>query len=131
MYKIYLLISFICLLFPKSGTSQTTKLQASLFEGILVAGYTDHGAYINCTGPAVKYILKKASIMAGLLPSLKIKEDRVQAGAARNSLLTPTLGFGLTGCYKHLVVQLPAFYSAKTSTTDGKWKLGVGVGYKF
>ncbi|TJY64622.1 hypothetical protein FAZ19_15450 [Sphingobacterium alkalisoli] len=121
----------MCLLFPKSGTSQTTKLQASLFEGILLAGYTDHGAYINCTGPAVKYILKKASIMAGLLPSLKIKEDRVQAGAARNSLLTPTLGFGLTGCYKHLVVQLPAFYSAKTSTTDGKWKLGVGVGYKF
>lgn len=131
IYRIYILIGLVFLLPSRNAKAQTTKLQASLFEGILVAGYTDEGAYINCTGPAVKYVVKKTSIMAGLLPSLKIKKDRVQGGATRNSPLTPTLGFGLTGCYKHLVIQLPAFYSAKTSTADGNWKLGIGVGYKF
>ncbi|TJZ60810.1 hypothetical protein FAZ15_10290 [Sphingobacterium olei] len=121
----------MCSLFSKDGNAQTTKLKASLFEGILVGGYTDGGAYINCTGPAVKYVVKKIPIMAGLLPSLKIKKDQAQDGATHNSIITPTLGFGLTACYKHLVVQLPAFYSAKTSTSDGLWKLGAGIGYKF
>ncbi|WP_241254808.1 hypothetical protein [Sphingobacterium sp. DR205] len=112
--------------------SQQNPVKASLFEGILVAGYADHGAYINCTGPAVKYnFAKKRAVMLGLLPTLKLKDDKVEEGKPKNSWITPTLGFGLTLVSGHMAIQLPAFYNAKTSTSDGKWKLGIGMGYKF
>jgi len=112
--------------------AQQKTVKASLFEGVMVAGYTDQGAYINCTGPAIKYsFASKGNILLGLLPSLKMKEDHVEEGKPKNAWITPTLGVGLTAVFKHLAVQLPAFYSPKTSTADGKWKLGVGLGYKF
>ncbi|MDF2475048.1 MAG: hypothetical protein K0S24_531 [Sphingobacterium sp.] len=111
---------------------QQNPIKASLFEGILVAGYADHGGYINCTGPSVKYTFApKSSILFGFMPSLKLKEDKVDAGKPKNSLITPTLGLGLTAVFRHLAVQLPAFYTAKTSSADGKWRLGLGIGYKF
>lgn len=111
---------------------QEKMVRGSLFEGIVVGGYADHGGYINCTGPAVKYICApKVSVLLGLLPSLKIKEDKVEVGKPKNSIVTPSLGFGLTAVFRQIAVQLPAFYSSKTNTTDGKWRLGIGVGYKF
>ncbi|KGE15092.1 hypothetical protein [Sphingobacterium deserti] len=111
--------------------AQNATIKGSLFDGTVVAGYVDKGAYINCTGPAVKYSRSGASILLGLLPSLKIKEDNVAEGSPRNALITPTLGFGITACIGHFALQLPAFYAAKTATTNGKWNLGVGIGYKF
>ncbi|TDS10254.1 hypothetical protein [Sphingobacterium paludis] len=113
-------------LFAQQGT-----IKGSLFEGTVVAGYVDKGAYINCTGPAVKYSRPGASILLGLLPTLKIKEDKVEEGKPKNSVITPTLGFGMTACIGHFALQMPAFYTAKTATTDGKWKVGLGIGYKF
>ncbi|RKO72620.1 hypothetical protein D7322_06710 [Sphingobacterium puteale] len=111
---------------------QEKAVKGSLFEGIVVAGYADHGGYINCTGPSIKYTFApKSSILFGFMPSLKLREDKVDAGKPKNSLITPTLGLGLTAVFRHMAIQLPAFYNAKTSTSDGKWKLGIGMGYKF
>jgi hypothetical protein len=62
---------------------------------------------------------------------LRIKKDRVAAGAPRNSVITPNLGAGITMAYKHFAIQVPAYYNAKTSTKDGKWNPGIGIGYKF
>ncbi|WP_293902355.1 hypothetical protein [Sphingobacterium sp. UBA5670] len=127
-----LLVLPLLLVICMGSYGQEKTVKGSLFEGIAVAGYTDHGAYINCTGPAVKYIFSpKSCLLLGLLPSLKLKEDKVEAGKPKNSWVTPTLGFGLTAVIRHIAIQLPAFYAAKTGTADGKWRLGVGIGYKF
>jgi hypothetical protein len=32
--------------------------------------------------------------------------------------------------YKHLVVQVPFYYNAKTTTSNGKWHPGIGIGFK-
>lgn len=106
-----------------------TKLQ--LFDGWLIAGYLDKGAYINCTGPSVKFSSKPICVLIGLLPGLRIKEDQVSPGSTRNSAITPSLGFGLTASFKHLALQLPLYYNSKTAAKDGQWKPGVGIGYKF
>jgi hypothetical protein len=100
-------------------------------EGIIVIGYVDNGAYINFTGPSLKLIHKPYVAWLGVLPSLRIKEDNVPAGAKKNSVLTPSLGFGLTFAYKHLAIQIPMYYNGKTTTTDGKWNPGIGLGFKF
>lgn len=112
-----------------SGSSVQTK--ATLFEGVIVAGYVDQGAYINCTGPAVKFSKKPFAILVGLLPSLRIKKDKVAAGAPQNSVITPNLGAGITAVYKHLAIQVPLYYNSKTSSKDGRWNPGIGIGYKF
>ncbi|MNR38790.1 hypothetical protein D3C85_1569230 [compost metagenome] len=65
-----------------------------------------------------------------MLPSLRIKEDKVVAGATQNTWVTPNLGFGLTAIFSHLAVQLPFYYNNKTVVKDGKWNLGLGLGYK-
>ncbi|RYY34802.1 MAG: hypothetical protein EOP46_12225 [Sphingobacteriaceae bacterium] len=111
--------------------SAKAQVKASLFEGIVVAGYVDNGAYVNCTGPAIKYTSKPFCVILGFSPSLKFKEDKVTGSATKNSVVTPSLGFGLTLAYKHLAFQLPAFYTGKTAASDGKWNLGAGLGYKF
>ena len=112
-----------------SGSSVQTK--ATLFEGVIVAAYVDQGAYINCTGPAVKFSKKPFAILVGLLPSLRIKKDKVAAGAPQNSVITPNLGAGITAVYKHLAIQVPLYYNSKTSSKDGRWNPGIGIGYKF
>ncbi|SDL40765.1 hypothetical protein SAMN04487898_11870 [Pedobacter sp. ok626] len=116
-----------------TAKSQTNVIQtkATFFEGVIVAGYVDQGAYINCTGPAIKFSKKPLAILVGLLPSLRIKKDKVATGATQNSVITPNLGAGITATYKHLAIQVPVYYNAKTSTKDGKWNPGIGIGYKF
>ena len=108
--------------------AQDKKISAQAFDGIIVGGYVDNGAYINCTGPAVKYTTRKWNLMLGFLPSVKIKEDK---SVVKNSTFTPTLGVGSTlTIFKHLAFQVPAFYLPKTPSINGKWTLGVGLGYK-
>jgi hypothetical protein len=119
----------LTMLFFSAKAQTTTK--AFLFEGILVAGYVDNGAFINCTGPGVKFTKKPYSVMLGLLPSLRIKEDKVAAGATQNSLVTPTLGFGATAVFRHVAIQVPFYYNNKSAVKDGEWNVGVGLGYKF
>ncbi|MFD1771051.1 hypothetical protein [Sphingobacterium suaedae] len=117
-------------IFPTCAQQQ--KINTSLFEGTLAAGYVDKGAYLNCLGPSIKYnTCPTCSVLIGLLPTLKIKKDQVEGDKPKNSTITPTLGVGLTVIYKHLALQIPTFYTPKTATETGKWKIGLGLGHKF
>jgi hypothetical protein len=108
---------------------KNTKVVA--WDGMAVAGYVNHGGFVNFGGPTVKLIQKPFSFGFGILPTMRIKEDNVAKGAPKNSAVTPTAGFGFTVVYKHLVVQVPFYYNAKTATVSGKWNPGIGIGYKF
>lgn len=125
--SITLLASLALALFCFETKAQT---KVALFDGTIVGGYVDHGGYINCIGPSIKYLKKPFSISAGLLPSLRIKEDKVATGATKNSLITPSLGLGLTAVFNHIALQLPLYYNAKTNAKNGEWNVGVGLGYK-
>jgi hypothetical protein len=129
--SIYLFISLSLLALTARSQNSAVQTKATLFEGIIVAGFVDRGAYINCTGPAIKFSKKPLSVLIGLLPSLRIKKDKVATGAPQNSVITPNLGAGITAAYKHLAIQVPVYYNTKTSTKDGKWNPGIGIGYKF
>ena len=129
--SIYLFVSLSLLALTAKSQSNAVQTKATLFEGVIVAGYVDKGAYINCTGPAIKFSKKPFAVLLGLLPSLRIKKDKVATGAPQNSVITPNLGVGITASYKHLAIQVPVYYNTKTSTKDGKWNPGIGIGYKF
>jgi len=120
-----------CLTLMLCFISIKSQTKAILFEGTIVTGYVDQGGFINCVGPSIKLNQKAYTVFAGLLPSLRIKEDKVTAGATKNTALTPGLGFGLTAVFRHMAVQLPFYYNPKTSVENGKWNPGVGLGYKF
>jgi hypothetical protein len=62
-----------------------------------------------------------------MLPSLRFKKD---TGTIKNSLVTPSLGFGITYTYKWLAFQVPLYYTTKTSTSNGRWNIGLGLGIK-
>ncbi|MCD9853132.1 hypothetical protein LUD75_00320 [Epilithonimonas sp. JDS] len=106
-----------------------SKVNVSFFDGIAVAGYVDKGAFLNFTGPNVNFVHHQTKFMLGMLPSVRIKEDN--SSTTKNSIVTPNLGMGITVAYKKLAIQIPLYYNAKTATADGKWKMGIGVGYRF
>lgn len=126
---LFLLFSFAFLQVSAQENKVETapKLQFSLYDGAAVAGYADGGGFLNFTGPNVSWANGKSKLLLGMLPSLRFKEDNKEP---KNAFVTPTLGAGITYCYKHFALQLPAYYNAKTSTADGKWKLGIGIGYR-
>lgn len=101
------------------------------WDGMAVAGYVNQGGFVNFGGPTVKLIKKPLSIGFGILPTIRIKKDNVPKDSPKNSAITPTAGFGFTVVYKHVVLQIPFYYNAKTTTKDGKWDPGVGIGFKF
>ncbi|CAD0224726.1 hypothetical protein [Chryseobacterium sp. JV274] len=123
-YAAGLLISGLCF-----SQEIPSKIKVSLFNGIAVAGYVDHGAFINFTGPNVSINHKHIKFILGMLPSLRIKEDR--SSGTKNSPIMPTLGAGLTIVYKRIAFQIPAYYNSKTTDQNGSWKIGVGLGYSF
>jgi len=123
-YAAGLLISGLC--FSQEAPS---KVKVSLFDGIAVAGYVDHGAFINFTGPNVSLTHHNVKFVLGMLPSLRIKEDR--SSGTKNSPIIPTLGAGLTMIYKKIALQIPAYYNTKTADQNGNWKIGIGFGYSF
>jgi hypothetical protein len=117
-----------------SVTAQSTTAKSPTivaWDGMAVAGYVNHGGFVNFGGPTVKLIKKPLSLGFGILPTMRIKEDKVAKGSFKNSSITPTAGFGFTVVYKHLVVQVPFYYNAKTALANGKWNPGVGIGFKF
>jgi len=111
-------------------TPPKTKATMVAWDGMIVAGYVNDGGFINFGGPSLKLIKKPWSFGIGFLPSLRIKEDNVAAGSKKNSAVMPAAGFGFTLLYKHLVLQVPFYYNAKTATSNGKWHPGIGIGYK-
>jgi len=109
-------------------TAQDKKIAVSGYEGMIVTGYVDHGAFLNFAGPSISYKSGSTRVMFGMLPSLRYKEDQ---SAIKNASVLPVLGVGVSYAFKHMVVQLPLYYNAKTATKDGSWKPGLGIGYRF
>ncbi len=111
--------------------AQNNKPSVTAWDGMAIAGYVNDGGFVNFGGPTVKLIKKPWVFGFGILPTMRIKEDKVVAGAKKNSIVMPTAGFGFMFAYKHFVTQVPFYYNSKTATTDGKWNVGLGIGYKF
>lgn len=130
--KIVCLAAMSCM-FHSTSAQATAEKKASIvgWEGMAVAGYVNQGGFINFGGPTVKLIRKPFSFGFGILPTMRIKQDDVPKGSPKNSAIMPTAGFGFTIVYKHLALQVPFYYNAKTTTRNGKWNPGIGIGYKF
>ena len=107
--------------------AQEPPVRLAFYDGVIAAGYVDQGAFLNFTGPNINLTYKSSKFILGMLPSLRFKEDN---GATRNSFITPNLGVGFTYSYKLLALQVPCYYNTKTSTTNGKWNIGIGIGMR-
>ena len=130
---VYLMIALILGLCKNSmaQSNPSKKIMPTIWEGMAITGYVDHGAFVNFGGPGIKLTHKPVSFLLTMLPTFRLKEDIVVAGAKKNSIVTPSLGAGLTFIYKHLALQLPLYYNPKNASSNGKWNLGAGLGYKF
>ena len=127
--KKILCISFIVvpIIIFSQFTSSSTNIKIAPISGTLVAGYVDHGGFLNFTGPNLSYNKSGHTLLFGMLPSLRFKID---TGSTKNSLVTPGLGFGLTYFFKAIAIQVPLYYNSKTSLKNGNWQLGIGLGFK-
>lgn len=127
--KLIKLIGFIIAFLLNSNNllSQKTEVNTFILSGTIVGGYVDNGIYLNFTGPSIKIQKGSSDLMLGVLPSLRYKEDY---GITKNSLVTPSLGLGITYTYKSIAVQIPFYYNSKTAIADGRWNIGIGVGIK-
>ena len=130
--KLVCMTALSCMLNSLSAqTNSTTKAAVVGWDGMVIGGYVNKGGFVNFGGPTVKLIKKPFSFGFGILPTMRIKEDDVPKGSPKNSAILPTAGFGFTIVYKHLALQVPFYYNAKTATKSGKWNPGIGIGYKF
>lgn len=111
-----------------TANAQDNKVKVSGLEGVIVAGYVDDGAFLNFAGPNISFKKGSSKFMLGMLPSLRFKEDK--STGSTNSTVVPALGLGLSYIYKRLVIQVPLYYNAKTSTKNGEWVVGAGLGLK-
>lgn len=122
---------FFCSLTMTAQEKETrihSKLSLDLYDGTVVTGYVDQGAFLNFTGPNLNYTFQDSKILVGMLPSLRFKQDRSEI---KNALVTPTLGMGITYAYKKIVLQIPFYYNPKTAVNNGNWKMGIGIGFRF
>lgn len=126
MYITMILLFFMNII--KAQKTYENKVNLALYDGIAVIGYVDKGSYLNFTGPNVNVKFQNSKLILGMLPSLRFRKDN---GVPKNAFVTPNLGVGLTYSYKKIVIQVPAYYNAKTAAQDGKWNVGIGVGYRF
>jgi hypothetical protein len=108
-------------------TSRQVKTKFSGYDGALIVGYVDNGGFLNFTGPNLNVSFKKHKLMAGMLPSLRFKEDK---STIKNSFVIPSLGVGLTYCYSKFVIQVPLYYNSKTTINNGRWNVGIGLGMR-
>ena len=121
-------LSLIMLItFSTSLLAQTDKVKPVLFDGVINVGYINNGGFLNFTGPGLSATYKNSKFLLGMLPSLRYKVDD---DSPRNASIFPNLGFGLTYSYKYLSLQIPMYYNAKTTTEDGSWHVGFGIGYR-
>ena len=131
MKKITLICSLLLISFISKA--QETKMVASAWDGAVIAGYVDEGGYINFGGPTLKWVSKPYAFGFGMLPSLRIKEDKdaITNNKPKNQAIFPSLGGGVFFSVKHFIVQIPVFYNPKSGLENGKWNFGLGIGYKF
>ena len=123
-------VLLVCIsLFTFSTTlfAQVDKVKPVFFDGIINVGYINNGGFLNFTGPGLSATYKNSKFLFGMLPSLRFKVDK---DSPKNASVYPNLGFGLTYSYKYLSLQLPMYYNAKTTTENGSWHVGFGIGYR-
>jgi hypothetical protein len=125
--RITKLLPIVLLGFIAFKSNAQQKPQAQFFDGSVVAGYVDNGAYLNFTGPNISWQKGRSKLLIGMLPSLRYKVDQ---GATVNARVYPALGAGLTYSYQRFVFQVPLYYNPKTATTNGNWQIGCGLGFK-
>lgn len=123
--KIRILLIFLTLVVPLMG--QNTKARLTTFDGTVVAGALTNGGFLNFVGPSITAKMPTAQIALGMLPSLRFSQDK---GITHNTFITPGLGLGLTVTRKWFAVQIPSYYEAKTPTSQGRWRFGLGVGIR-
>lgn len=123
---IFLLLSMLHCYYTYS--QQQEKVSFSVFDGTIVAGYVDQGAFLNFLEPNINFSKGNSRITLGMLPSLRFKEDN---SIPKNSPVTPNLGGGITYTYKKIAFQVPFYYNAKTAVRNGSWTTGIGMGYRF
>ena len=121
------LLFFALVVFSTSLNAQVEKVKPVFFDGVISIGYIDNGGFLNFTGPGLSATYKNSKFLFGMLPSLRYKVDK---SSPKNASVFPNLGFGLTYSYKYLSFQLPMYYNAKTTTEDGSWHVGFGIGYR-
>lgn len=110
-----------------AAVAQEKHMEVSMYEGMIASGYVYEGAYLNFTGPNINLTRGRHKVVVGMMPSLRIKQDH---GEPRNSMVTPTLGAGLTYCFARLAVQVPLYYTPKTAGENGRWDPGIGLGVR-
>ena len=121
------LLFFALVVFSNSLNAQVEKVKPVFFDGVISVGYIDNGGFLNFTGPGVSLTHKNSKFLFGMLPSLRYKVDK---SSPKNASVFPNLGFGLTYSYKYLSLQIPIYYNAKTTTENGSWHVGFGIGYR-
>ena len=121
------LLFFALVVFSTSLNAQVEKVKPVFFDGVISIGYIDNGGFLNFTGPGLSATYKNSKFLFGMLPSLRYKVDK---SSPKNASVFPNLGFGLTYSYKYLSLQIPIYYNAKTTTENGSWHVGFGIGYR-
>lgn len=111
----------------QSVSTPQTGAKLSGYDGTVIFGYVDEGAFLNFTGPNANISFRKHKIIVGMLPSLRFKQDNSEI---KNAPVTPNLGVGITYCYKRFALQVPLYYNPKTGTKNGNWNLGIGAGIR-
>lgn len=86
-------LSILILSLQTNLFAQESKVNVSAFDGIIVAGYVDDGAFLNFLGPNINLTKGNSKFMLGMLPSLRFKED---TKTPKSAFVTPNLGVGLT-----------------------------------
>jgi hypothetical protein len=122
-----LIFTLILFLFQFSLSAQEPKVKLAYYEGVVNLGYVDNGLFLNFGGANLNLNINDSKILLGMFPSLRFKEDK---GEPKNSFITPALGIGVSYMYKRLALHLPLYYNSKTSKENGKWNLGIGIGFK-
>ena len=119
---------FIALImFSIVANAQVEKVKPVIFDGVINVGYINNGGFLNFTGPGLSATYKNSKFLLGMLPSLRFKVDK---DSPKNASVYPNLGFGLTYSYKYLSLQVPMYYNVKTTTENGSWHVGLGIGYR-
>lgn len=115
------------IMYSSSIFAQQEKVMLTFYDGLIIGGYVDNGAFLNFTGPNINATFNNSKFILGMLPSLRFKEDKA---TPKNAVITPNLGIGFTYSYKIMALQVPLYYNAKTATENGKWHIGLGIGFR-
>lgn len=76
-----------------TDSDRKVKSLVSGFEGIVVAGYVDDGAFLNFSGLNINLTTQHHKLILGMLLSFRFKKD---VSPVKNEFVFPTLGVDTT-----------------------------------